>query len=174
MRPQQAAGIWSCLVPPCCRSSLPCRAEQVHSVDADAPQPERSLSRAWPAPTEGVAHSHGGRSVHWGIDKGPSPCWYALRATRRGPPAREAGMARSYSSWRIDEHRVRCGVLASRPRCATHQAARPTRRPHCPADVAPRHARTSSYALVRIAFGGALTAQSHRGCRPRRTPVLRA
>jgi hypothetical protein len=43
-----------------------------------------------------MAPSHGAWRIHRGIYKGPSPCWYTLRAPRRGPPAREAGMARFY------------------------------------------------------------------------------
>ncbi len=43
-------------------------------------------------------HSHGDWRIHRGIYKGSSPCWYDVRPSRRGPPAREAGMARSYRS----------------------------------------------------------------------------
>jgi len=62
-------------------------------------RPQRSLSRAWPAPTKAsaipwlVAHPRG-------IYKGPSPCWYITRPRRRGPPARPLRMC------------VQCAVVA--------------------------------------------------------------
>jgi len=42
--------------------------------------------------------SRRGECINRGIYKGPSPCSYALRPSRRGPAAREAAMARSYKS----------------------------------------------------------------------------
>jgi hypothetical protein len=65
------------------------------------------------------------RVVHpRGIYKGTSPCWYDLRPSRRGPPAREAAMGRSYKN-------------------ATHlQKTRPT--------ATPDTASTGEYTLPRL------------------------
>ena len=43
-----------------------------------------------------IAPVHGRWRINRGIDKGSSPCWYATRAPRLGPPTREVGKARSY------------------------------------------------------------------------------
>jgi hypothetical protein len=53
-------------------------------------RPWAAPTTAWPTPTAG--------SESRGIYKGYPPCWYAMRPSRRGPPARKAAMARSYNS----------------------------------------------------------------------------
>ncbi len=69
------------------------------AVDAvEALHPEPSLSRPWAAPTTAPSMPIAGGASTGGYTRGPSPCWYVLRPSRRGPPAREAAMGRSYNS----------------------------------------------------------------------------
>ncbi len=57
---------------------------------AKPPRAVRPERRPWAAPTESAATSAVGGAPR-GIYKGPSPCWYALRPSRRGPSGPRGG-----------------------------------------------------------------------------------
>ena len=60
-------------------------------------------------------HIRGPRHINRGINKGPSPCWYATRPSRPGPSAREAAMARSASGGPQSPHAtLRCPLRRAR------------------------------------------------------------
>ncbi len=124
------------------------------------------------------AHCHSSCRIHGGIYKGSSPCSYTTRAPRRGPPAREAGMARSYKSSPISTARAvstgghtRGPPLVRTPRGHPAAGHRPGRRawPH---GLAHRHGSrringgyTRGPPLVRTTCG-----QAAAGHRPERRP----